>query len=167
MTAVNKPCPIGHDDEQLLREAIGMASESMRCNAGGPFGAVVVRDGEIIGRGTNLVTSSLDPTAHAEMVAIRDACKNIGDFKLENTTIYTSCEPCPMCLAGIYWARIERIVYSCSREDAASIGFDDEHIYQQLPLERHERDIPMIQGIRDVGMQPFQEWSEKLDRTSY
>ena len=169
MTVAKMPYvePINQRDEELLQTAIDMAAENMRANAGGPFGAIIVRDGEIIGRGTNLVTSALDPTAHAEMVAIRAACQNIGDFKLENTTIYTSCEPCPMCLAGIYWARIDRIVFACTREDAADIGFDDDHIYQQLPLERHLRDIPMVQGIRGAGLEPFREWSEKMDRTPY
>ena len=169
MEAVQTPSSLALEprDEELLREAIDMAHESMLCNQGGPFGAVIVRDGEIIGRGTNLVTSSLDPTAHAEMVAIRDACQNIGNFKLDEATIYTSCEPCPMCLAGIYWARIGRIVYACTRKDAANIGFDDDHLYQQIPLAPEDRDIPMTQAMRHAGLVPFDEWREKLDRTPY
>ena len=154
-------------DEELISAAISMAHASMLENNGGPFGALIVRDGEIIGRGTNLVTSTMDPTAHAEMVAIRDACSKIGHFSLKGATIYTSCEPCPMCLAAIYWARIERVVYACSRTDAAEMGFDDDHIYRQLPLAVEERDIPMVQAKRSEGLIPFQEWSQKIDRTPY
>ncbi|MGC2236356.1 MAG: nucleoside deaminase, partial [Pyrinomonadaceae bacterium] len=115
-------------DEYFMSRAITLAQNGMDSNAGGPFGAIVVRHGEIIGEGSNRVTSTNDPTAHAEITAIREACQKLGSFQLENCTIYTSCEPCPMCLGAIYWARPERVVFACTREDAAKIGFDDQFI---------------------------------------
>ena len=115
------------EDQKFMKIAIEIAKEGMLAGKGGPFGAIVVKNSKIIGRGNNCVTSTNDPTAHAEVNAIRDACKNISDFQLTNCTIYTSCEPCPMCLGAIYWARTDRIVYACTREDASKIDFDDEH----------------------------------------
>ena len=155
-------------DKVFLRRAIDLARQGMESNQGGPFGAVIVNAaGEVIGEGHNLVTSTHDPTAHAEIVAIRRACLRLGDHQLEGCTVYTSCEPCPMCLGAIYWARPSRIVYACSRADAAAIGFDDDHIYQELSLKLHERKIPIEQYCREEGLQVFLDWEEKNDRTEY
>ncbi|MDQ6809753.1 MAG: nucleoside deaminase [Verrucomicrobiota bacterium] len=139
----------------------------MSAEAGGPFGAVVVCDGRIVGRGQNQVTRSLDPTAHAEITAIRNACQKLARFELRGCDIYTSCEPCPMCLSAIYWARLDRIFYACTRSDAASIGFDDEFIYGQIPLELAARSIPMTRVARENALGVFQEWASKPDRISY
>jgi len=156
------------DDAYFLRKAMQLAKEGMKGLVGGPFGAVVVNaEGEIIGEGSNEVTSSNDPTAHAEVVAIRNACRAIENFQLEGCTIYTSCEPCPMCLGAIYWARPERIVYACSREDAADIGFDDDHIYQEIPLAIDDRKIPTEQLSRDNALTVFQDWQAKQDKEAY
>ncbi len=156
-----------NDNKYILR-AIELARQGMESNNGGPFGAIIVNDkGEIIGEGNNRVTSTNDPTAHAEVVAIRDACKNINDFQLENCTIYTSCEPCPMCLGAIYWARPARIVYACDRKDAADIGFDDDHIYKEIPLPINERQIPTDQLCRIEGVEVFKSWAAKSDKTEY
>ena len=155
-------------EKKYMLRAIELAHKGMGNNEGGPFGAVIVdKEGNIIGEGNNRVTSSNDPTAHAEVVAIRDACKNISNFQLEGCTIYTSCEPCPMCLGAIYWARPERIVYACSRKDAADIGFDDDFIYQEIPLPINQRQIPTVQNCREEGLTVFQSWEEKSDRTDY
>lgn len=140
----------------------------MESNQGGPFGAIIVNQaGEIIGEGNNQVTSTNDPTAHAEVVAIRNACANIKSFQLAGCTIYTSCEPCPMCLAAIYWARPDRIVYACSRKDAANIGFDDEYIYQEIPLPIEERAIPTTQLCQKEGLSVFKNWQQKVDKVDY
>jgi tRNA(Arg) A34 adenosine deaminase TadA len=139
----------------------------MERNEGGPFGAVVVKDGQIIGKGNNRVTSSNDPTAHAEVEAIRDACRHLGSFQLEGCVLYTSCEPCPMCLGAIYWARPDRVVYACSRADAAAIEFDDDFIYQELSLLPEQRSIPAVQDLRDEGLVVFRDWVAKPDKTSY
>ena len=160
--------PISEEDKLFMREAIEMALKGMRNGDGGPFGCVIVNEnGVIIGRGNNKVTSSNDPTAHAEVVAIRDACQNIGHFQLDNCTIYTSCEPCPMCLGAIYWARPVRIVYACSREDAAAIDFDDEFLYQEFILPMHERRIPIVQALQNEGIKVFKEWKDKNDKIEY
>ena len=145
-------------DEEFLREAIRLAREGMTTGQGGPFGAVVVKDGEIVGRGCNQVTSTNDPTAHAEVVAIRDACRHLDTFQLEGCTLYASCEPCPMCLGAIYWARPARIVYGAFHSDAAEAGFDDQFIYDQLAKPREQRHIPMQQLLRDEADAVFQEW---------
>ena len=134
---------------------------------GGPFGCVIVKDGEIVGRGNNKVTSTNDPTAHAEVVAIREACKALGDFQLTGCVLYTSCEPCPMCLGAIYWARPDRIVYACTREDAADAGFDDQLIYDELPLPYTERKIPTEHAFRDEAQVVFNEWKAKEDKVAY
>jgi guanine deaminase len=160
--------PISEEDKLFMREAIEMSFKGMRSGDGGPFGCIIVNEnGVIIGRGNNKVTSSNDPTAHAEVVAIRDACQNIGHFQLDNCTIYTSCEPCPMCLGAIYWARPARIVYACSREDAADIDFDDEFLYQELILPMNERRIPIVQALQNEGIKVFKEWKNKNDKIEY
>lgn len=156
------------NDEQFIKRAIELARQGMNSDEGGPFGAIIVnRNGDIIGEGNNQVTSTNDPTAHAEVVAIRNACNNIRDFQLEGCTIYTSCEPCPMCLGAIYWSRPERIVFACSREDAANIGFDDDYIYKEIPLPINERQIKTDQVSQELGMKVFAEWQEKIDKTEY
>lgn len=158
---------ISEIDRQHMRRAIALSQEMMETNQGGPFGAVITRGDQIIAEGFNKVTSSNDPTAHAEVTAIREACKAEGDFSLEGCTIYTSCEPCPMCLAAIYWARISRIVYANSRIDAADIGFDDDFLYQEIPLPLDQRSIPTEQVLGDEALVVFQAWNNKADRTLY
>lgn len=154
-------------EKEFLREAIRLAKEGMSNNHGGPFGAIIVKDGKIIGKGHNQVVSTNDPTAHAEVVAIREACKHLGEFQLEGCTIYCSCEPCPMCLGAIYWARPAKIVYACSREDAAAIDFDDEFIYKEIMIPPSDRSIPAHQLLRREGLKVFREWEQKEDKTEY
>lgn len=154
-------------DAHFIARAIELAKAGMERGDGGPFGAVIVKDGEIIGEGNNQVTSSNDPTAHAEIVAIRNACKAMGSFQLTDCTLYTSCEPCPMCLGAIYWARPERVVFACSRKDAAMAGFDDDYIYREIPLPISERTIPMSQVDRDAGKAVFDDWNNKSDKVKY
>jgi pyrimidine deaminase RibD-like protein len=139
----------------------------MRSGRGGPFGCVVVRRGEIVGRGSNRVTSTNDPTAHAEVVAIRDACTALRTFQLTDCELYTSCEPCPMCLSAIYWARIPQVYYGNTRADAAAIGFDDEFIYQQVPLAPEARTVKMELFLRDEAQIAFREWANKTDKIRY
>ncbi|MEZ5405432.1 MAG: nucleoside deaminase [Verrucomicrobiia bacterium] len=153
--------------EQFMREAIHISDQGMCSDHGGPFGAVIVKDGKIIGRGCNQVTSTNDPTAHAEMVAIRDACKNVKDFSLDGAEIYTSCEPCPMCLAAIYWARIAKIYYANTRKDAADIGFDDDFIYREVPLPLEKRSLKIEPLLRDEAQRTFQAWLKKDDKIPY
>lgn len=155
----------GHND--YMREAIALSRSNMQANKGGPFGAVIVKDGAIIGRGGNNVTSANDPTAHAEVVAIRQACQNLGTFSLEGAAIYTSCEPCPMCLAAIYWARIGKIYYANTKDDAASIDFDDAFLYKELVLPYAERSIPLTPLLREEAVEVFREWSLKDDKVEY
>ncbi len=150
-----------------MLEAVNAALKGMHNNEGGPFGCVIVKDGKIIGRGNNKVTSHNDPTAHAEVMAIRDACKNLNTFQLEGCTIYTSCEPCPMCFGAIYWARPDKVYYGCSQKDAADIAFDDEFIYKEIELPYEKRSIPFKQVARDIALEPFQKWSDKDDKTVY
>lgn len=150
-----------------MREAVSLGRSGMTQEGGGPFGAVVVCDGKVVGRGHNRVTPLLDPTAHAEVVAIREACQTLGRFELRGCEIYASCEPCPMCLAAIYWARLDRIFYACTRSDAAAIGFDDAFIYEQMPLEIATRSLPMEQICRDCSLELFQEWAAKPDKLPY
>ena len=150
-----------------MRRAIELAQKGIDDGQGGPFGAVVVRDGAIIGEGCNRVTSTNDPTAHAEIVAIREACRNLNSFQLENCTIYTSCEPCPMCLGAIYWARPARMYFACNREDAARVGFDDDFIYDEIGLPIEERHIESINLLRDEGLRLFENWANKTDKTEY
>jgi guanine deaminase len=153
--------------EDFMREAIRLSRNGMDSGEGGPFGAIVVRHGVIVGRGKKKVTSTNDPTAHAEVVAIRDACKNLGTFQLDDCIIYSSCEPCPMCLGAIYWARPKKLYFACDKKDAAAIGFDDDFIYEEIPLPISERKIPTIQLLQSEGKLVFQEWEEKGDKTLY
>jgi tRNA(Arg) A34 adenosine deaminase TadA len=150
-----------------MREAIRLADEGMRSRSGGPFGAVIVRDGTILGSGRNRVTSSNDPTAHAEVEAIRAACAALGSFQLQGCEIYTSCEPCPMCLAACYWARLDAIYYAASREDAASIGFDDAAIYEEIPKPPHRRNLRMEQILREQIVPVMEAWRKMEDRVPY
>jgi tRNA(Arg) A34 adenosine deaminase TadA len=154
-------------DERLLRESIDLAREHMREGSGGPFGAVIARGEAVLARGWNQVTSELDPTAHAEVVAIRRACAALGDFRLDGCTLYASCEPCPMCLAAIYWARIDRVVFGAGRADAAAIGFDDSRIYDEISLPRDARTLHMRQLLRDEARSAMEEWVAKSDRIPY
>ena len=153
-------------DEQFMREAIRLSVESV-VHGGGPFGAVIVKDGEIIAAQANSVTIDNDPTAHAEVNAIREACQALGTFDLDDCVIYTSCEPCPMCLGAIYWAGIDRIYYANSRQDAEDVDFADNFIYEELSRPLSKRDIPFVQLLRDEALSAFKAWSEKDDRKEY
>ena len=152
---------------KFMREAIRLSRVKMKAGCGGPFGAVVVRHGRVIARGWNQVTSGNDPTAHAEVTAIREACRRLGTFQLDDCDLYTSCEPCPMCLGAIYWARPRRVFYACTRKDAARIGFDDDLIYRELARPNARRQRKMRQLLRSEGLVAFREWAEKADRTDY
>jgi guanine deaminase len=153
--------------EEFMHEAIRLASEGMNRGDGGPFGAVIVKDNNIIGRGWNCVTSLNDPTAHAEIMAIRNACTSIGSFQLDNCEIYTSCEPCPMCLGAIYWARPSAIYYACNHDDAADAGFDDSFIYKEFMLHAEERKIPSTSLLRLEALKIFKNWIGKQDKIDY
>lgn len=155
------------DDARFLARAVALSREHMEAGAGGPFGAVIVRDGTILAEGWNEVTSTSDPTAHAEVVAIRRACREVGDFSLKGATLYTSCEPCPMCLAAAYWARVERIVYANTRDAAASIGFDDAFLYDEIPKEPAARTLPMLHLPDEEASAVFADWLAKADRVPY
>ena len=150
-----------------MQRAAEISRQKMLAGEGGPFGAVVVRDDSILGEGWNRVTSTADPTAHAEIVAIRDACSRVGSFTLEGALIYTSCEPCPMCLAAIWWARISRIYYANTRNDAARIGFDDAEIYQEVTRDLTDRRIPLVHCPNQEAVQAMREWTEKQDKIPY
>lgn len=154
-------------DEEFMRRAIAQAQNGIDEGAGGPFGAVVVRNGEIVGEGCNRVTSTNDPTAHAEIVAIRNACEKLGSFQLDDCVIYTSCEPCPMCLGAIYWARPARVFYAATREDAAKIGFDDQFIYEEIEKTFEHRQMRLVNLMRDEGLTVFENWTNKTDKTEY
>lgn len=154
-------------DKEFMRRAIELAQNGIEKSTGGPFGAVIVKDGKIVGEGCNQVTSTNDPTAHAEVVAIRNACKNLESFQLTDCTIYTSCEPCPMCLGAIYWARPAQIFFACTREDAADVGFDDQFIYEEIELPIENRHIKSINFLRDEGLKVFQNWVKMTDKTKY
>ncbi len=149
-----------------MRDAIRMAVENVR-RGGGPFAALVVKDGRMIAAGVNRVTAENDPTAHAEIVAIRAACRALGSFQLSGCDIYTTCEPCPMCLGAIYWARPARVFFAATREDAAAAGFDDSFIYDQAALPYSGRSIPMIPLLRAEARRAFDEWTAKPDKTEY
>ncbi len=153
--------------ESHMQEAIRLAEEGLRSGQGGPFGCVIVRRDTIIARGCNRVTSANDPTAHAEIEAIRSACRELSTFHLDDCELYTSCEPCPMCLAAIYWARIPAVHYACSRTDAAAIGFDDDRIYRELSLPTTARSLRMVPLLRDAALPLFSEWTAKPDKTPY
>ena len=151
-----------------MRRAIELAQAGIDSNAGGPFGCVIVKDGEIVGEGVNRVTSTNDPTAHAEIVAIRNACNKLNSFQLDGCVIYTSCEPCPMCLGAIYWARPERVLIACDRHDAADAGFDDAFIYEELCGNNiADRKVPFSTLLRNEGLKVFQNWIEKPDKIKY
>ena len=154
-------------DKQFMRRAIALAQNGIDSNAGGPFGAIVVKDGEIIAEGNNRVTSTNDPTAHAEVVAIRNACEKLGSFQLDDCVIYTSCEPCPMCLGAIYWARPKQIFFAGTREDAAHVGFDDQFIYDEIEKDFSGRRIETVNLLRDEALTLFQNWADKPDKTEY
>ena len=153
-------------DKQFMRRAIALANASVE-RGGGPFGAVIVKDGEVIAEGSNSVTLNTDPTAHAEVTAIREACRKLGTFHLEDCTIYTSCEPCPMCLGAIYWAGIKRIYYGNTRKDAADIDFADDFIYEELARPLDERRLPIRPLLRDEALESFRRWTAKSDRVEY
>ena len=151
----------------FMREAIRISIQMMRRGQGGPFGAVVVRRGRIVGRGWNQVTSSNDPTAHAEVAAIRDACRKLKTFQLDDCELYTSCEPCPMCLSAMYWARLKKVFYANTRKDAAAIEFDDDFIYREVALPIPKRALPMKQFMRKEALAAFEEWKNKTDKVRY
>jgi guanine deaminase len=151
----------------FMQRAIELAIANVQARRGGPFGAVVVRNGAILAEGTNLVTSTLDPTAHAEIIAIRAACRAAGSFQLDGCEIYTTCEPCPMCLGAIYWARPECVYYACTHEDAAAAGFDDAFIYDQLSVPPGDRDIPMRTMMRAEAQATFDAWRKLDGRVDY
>ena len=157
---------ITEQDKQMMREAIRLSAESVK-NGGGPFGAVIAKDGEIIAGTSNSVTLLNDPTAHAEVCCIREACRKLGTFNLSGYKIYTSCEPCPMCLGAIYWAHLDCIYYANDRKDAADIDFDDDFIYQELAKPFAARTTPMIALLRSEALPVFRMWAEKDDKTEY
>jgi guanine deaminase len=152
---------------EFMLEAIGLALENVRSGGGGPFASVVVKEQRIIAEGTNRVTASNDPTAHAEIVAIREACRALGDFQLTGCDLYTTCEPCPMCLGAIYWARPSRVFYAATAADAAAAGFDDNFIYRELGLLPAARRIPMMQLLRDDSLAIFSAWKQQENKKLY
>lgn len=153
--------------KEFMLRAVELSRNNMQKGAGGPFGAVIVKNGQIIGEGWNQVTSINDPTAHAEVMAIRDACQKVSNFDLSGSEIYTSCEPCPMCLSAVYWARIDKIYYGNTRKDAAAIAFDDDFIYEEIPKNIEDRKIPMIQCAHQEALEVFKEWDLKQDKIRY
>ena len=161
------PPAVPQPDPQFMAEAIRLATENVTSGRGGPFGAVIVRNGEIIARGVNQVTASNDPTAHAEVTAIRNACAALATFSLAGCTIYTSCEPCPMCLAAIYWAHCDGIVYGNSAADAARIDFDDQFLYQELRKPLNERSIPMTRLLPEQAWESFAAWQNSPFKVEY
>lgn len=154
-------------DKIFMERAIELAQKAVDSEMGGPFGCVVVKDGEIIAEGHNSVTGTNDPTAHAEVVAIRKACEAIGEFQLEGCTIYTSCEPCPMCFGAIYWARPDKVYFGCTRHDAARIDFDDQFIYDELEKDMDNLKIPFENMMRKDAKRIFDKWADKIDKIKY
>ncbi len=154
-------------EQNFIMKAIQLALDNVKGNIGGPFGAIVIRKGEIVGVGQNHVTRLNDPTAHAEVQAIRDACQRLNTFQLDDCELYTSCEPCPMCLGAIYWARLKAVYYACTKEEAAIIGFDDKFIYEQLHIPHANRKIPMIKLSPSEARAPFQAWEMSVNKTNY
>jgi guanine deaminase len=152
---------------EFMQVAIDLSLQNVRSGKGGPFGAVIVKNGTIIATGHNQVTSTNDPTAHAEIVAIREACRVLQNFQLKGCELYTSCEPCPMCLGAIYWARLDRVYYANTKTDAAQIGFDDRLIYEELDLPMSDRTLPMVQLMRQEALVAFQTWNKKIDKIEY
>ncbi|MEP0714331.1 MAG: nucleoside deaminase [Algoriphagus sp.] len=153
--------------KQFMQQAIDLAQSGMESGNGGPFGCVIVKDDQVIGSGSNMVSTTMDPTAHAEVVAIRDACKNLNHFQLEGCEVYTSCEPCPMCLGAIFWARPSRVYYACTHEDATAAGFDDSFIYREIQVAPQDRQIPMEGMMREESQKVFELWKTKGDKTLY
>jgi guanine deaminase len=162
---VNSHCT--EQDLIFMRAAIDLSAEHMRAKEGGPFGAVITRGNEIIARGWNKVTSTNDPTAHAEITAIRAAAAALRTFQLRGCVLYTTCEPCPMCLGAVYWARLDRMVFAANRQDAAEAGFDDEHIYAELAQPLFSRNLPTQQALRDQALEVLSEWRRMPDKISY
>jgi len=154
-------------NKKFMQRAIDLAKKGVRSDHGGPFGCVIVKKGKVVGEGFNRVTSGCDPTAHAEIVAIRNACTNLNDFQLTGCELYTSCEPCPMCLGAIYWARPDRVFFASTREDAAKAGFDDDFIYTEIVKPLSDRSIEMIPIERESALTLFDEWIKKEDRIDY
>jgi len=153
--------------EDFMRRAIALSREHMEAGHGGPFGAVVVKDGKVIGEGWNQVTSANDPTAHAEVMAIREACRNLGTFDLSGAAIYASSEPCPMCLGAIYWARLECVYFANSRTDVAAISFDDARLYDEISAPPEKRSLPMIRLLAEEALEVFEAWRAKPDKQTY
>ena len=154
-------------DKIFMKRAISLAQEGVDANAGGPFGCIIVKDNKIIAEGYNKVTSTNDPTAHAEVVAIRKACETLGYFQLDGCTVYTSCEPCPMCFGAIYWARPKMVYFACDKVDAAKIDFDDQFIYDELDKNIDDRDIKFVRLLRKEAIPVFDKWAEKTDKIEY
>jgi guanine deaminase len=154
-------------EEKYMMEAITLSKKAIENNEGGPFGCIIVKNDKIIGRGNNKVIVENDPTAHAEVIAIRNACKNLGSFQLDGCEIYTSCEPCPMCLGAIYWARPKIVYYANTRDDASAIGFDDSMIYDEVKCNNEVRKIPLINLCRKDAFKVFKSWADKNDKTLY
>src|SRR6266481_2404463 len=151
----------------FMRRAIALGIENVRTCGGGPFAALVVKDGRVVAEGANRVTTTNDPTAHAEIVAIREACRKLGDFQLSGCDLYTTCEPCPMCLGAIYWARPARVFYACVAADAAAAGFDDAFIYEELNRTHADRRVPMQQLLREESLRIFSAWKQQENKTPY
>lgn len=162
-----KALAMDRQENTYMQEAISLAETGMKKGDGGPFGAVIVRDAAIIGKGWNRVLATGDPTAHAEIVAIRDACQNTGSYWLDNAAIYVNCEPCPMCLAALYWARITRLTFGASRDDAAAIGFDDARIYTEVCLEPGQRELSSRQHSREQSLTIMRQWLQLADKHLY
>jgi guanine deaminase len=154
-------------ENTFMQRAIALALENVQSGRGGPFAALVVRNGEIIAEATNRVISTNDPTAHAEMVVLRESCKKLGTVQLAGCEIYASCEPCPMCLGAIYWSRLDRVYFAATAADAANAGFDDSFIYQEISKPHAQRKIPMVQLMREEARHPFRAWEQKPDKISY
>lgn len=150
-----------------MEEAVALAVDNVRAGRGGPFGALVVREGEVVARGANRVTTANDPTAHAEVEAIRAACAQLGTFQLTGCTLYTSCEPCPMCLGAVYWARLDAVYYAATQAEAAAAGFDDAFIYDELARPAAARRLPMARLCADLGERPFEAWRAFAGRVAY
>jgi len=155
------------EQRKFMQMAVDLARENIENGQGGPFGAVIVKDGKVVGQGANKVTTINDPTAHAEVMAIRNACKALGSFQLDGCDIYSSCEPCPMCLGAIYWARPDNLYFACTREDAANAGFDDSYIYHQLSLPMEKRKIRTSHFMRDESMKVFDIWNGMTNKIEY
>lgn len=153
--------------EAFLQQAIDLAAENAESGQGGPYGAIIVKDNRLIASSGNKVTTNIDPTAHAEVMAIRLACQNLHDFQLQGCILYSSCEPCPMCLGAIYWARLEKVYFACSRHDAAAANFDDSFIYDEISVLPHQRRIAMLHLNLPNAMEPFDIWAKKSDKVLY